>query len=179
MGLLEVAIMFRNTVLSEKKFYLNDKDVVLDEEIRDQMLDAVVSLSTNAFGDEIQNFSINNFVILFANAQFPSLEDPEHECTIRMYGIATKDTNMKALSATMEDALFQFVNRYSRIDIANKNLDKFQEFTDRFEKIFKDYIIVEKEEEDIFEDQKKMRRQQNMREQQYQGNSFSMERRFG
>ncbi|MHA1519801.1 MAG: hypothetical protein ACTSRK_06415 [Promethearchaeota archaeon] len=179
MGLLEVAIMFRDSVLSQKKFYLDVKDIVLDEEIRDQMLAAVVSLSTNAFGDEIQNFSVNNFMILFSNAKFPSLEDPERECTIRIYGIATKDTNLKALALTLEDALFQFVNRYSRIDIANKNMLKFQEFTDRFEKIFKDYIVVEKK-EDPLKASKKMREHQRMREQQqYKSNSYTMDRRFG
>ncbi len=178
MGLLEVAIMFRDSVLSQQKFYLNDKDIVLDEDIRDQMLAAVVSLSTNAFGDEIQNFSINNFMILFSNSKFPSLEDPKQECTIRIYGIATKDTNLKALALTLEDALFQFVNRYSRIDIANKNMKKFQEFTDRFEKIFKDYIEVEKK-VDKLEESKKMRNHQRMREQQqYQANPYTMDRRF-
>lgn len=173
MGLLEVAIIFDNTVLTEEKFYINAKDVVLDEEIRDQMLSAVVTLSTNAFGDEIQNFAVNNFMILFENSTFPSLEDPEKERTIRIYGIATKDTNMKGLSAALSDVLFQFVNRYSRIDITNKNLPKFEEFTQRFENILKDFIELE-EEEDPLEEAKKMRLREAFREQQYQKNRYTM-----
>ena len=116
----------------------------------------------------------NDFVIVFQNTSFHSLHDPEQECKIRIYGIATKDTtNLKLLSAALNDALFQFVNRYSRIDIQNKNLDKFAEFKSRFEKIFRDFIVKEKK-EDILKTAKKMRMQEQARERNIEQHRYSM-----
>ncbi|MCF2138693.1 MAG: hypothetical protein K9W44_01395 [Candidatus Lokiarchaeota archaeon] len=174
MGLLEVAIMFEESILSEKKFYEYEKAVVLDENIRDKMLSAVVGLGKNAFDDEIQNFALNNFVIIFQNTTFPSIKNPEKDCVIRIYGIVTKDTNIKMLSSTLDDALFQFVNRYSRIDIENKNLEKFTDFNERFEKIFKDFIQSKKEKKDAIRTAEKMKMQERAREKHFDQHRYSM-----
>jgi len=142
-GLLEAAIFFQGTNLIEEKYYLHDYDKVFDETQKKTLIEAITNLASSAFGDNIQNFAMGEHVVFLTSnkVEVPNKESETNEyLPIIMYCIAEKDTNKKLLTESMKTGLYQFVNRYSFYDIMSKNLEKFNDFKARFEKIFKGLI---------------------------------------
>ena len=67
--------------------------------------------------------------------------NPDKKIPIRMYVIADHVNGDKAkIQKLMKDAMFQFLNRYSRVDIIEKNRKLFVDFSPRFNKIFKGVV---------------------------------------
>ena len=148
-GLLEAAIFFQGTNLIEEKYYLHDYDKVFDETQKKTLIEAITNLASSAFGDNIQNFAMGEHVVFLTSnkVEVPNKESETNEyLPIIMYCIAEKDTNKKLLTESMKTGLYQFVNRYSFHDIVSKNLEKFNDFKARFEKIFKGLIKKEEKE---------------------------------
>ena len=112
---------------------------MLGEKSRTALLSAVLGLTKNAFNDSIENFAVGEFQITTITQE---IEDPETEkmIPIRMYSIAGKGTNKERIKEVMHEALSQFLNRFSRFDIFQKNTELFKEFLDRFDRIFKGLI---------------------------------------
>ncbi|UYP47420.1 hypothetical protein NEF87_003705 [Candidatus Lokiarchaeum ossiferum] len=103
-----------------------------------------MGLSENAFNDSIENFAVGEFQITMITHE---IEKPgtEELLPIRMYSIAEKDTNKEKVKEVMNEALLQFLNRFSRFDIFQMNKELFKEFLDRFDKIFKGLIETPEE----------------------------------
>lgn len=110
-----------------------------------------MGLSANAFNDSIENFAVGDFQITLITQE---IEQPgtETKVPIRMYSIASKGTNKEKVKEVMNEALSQFLNRFSRFDIFQMNKELFKEFLDRFEKIFKG--LVENPEESMLKQAK-------------------------
>jgi len=147
-GLLEASIFFQGVNLIEERYYLHDYDKVFDENQKKSLIEAITNLASSAFGDKIQNFAMGDHVVFLTSNQIevPSKEsDTKLTLPIILYCIAEKNTNKKLLMESMETGLFQFVNRYSSFDILAKNIEKFKDFSTRFEKIFKGLIKTAEE----------------------------------
>ncbi|MHA1584032.1 MAG: hypothetical protein ACTSVU_03010 [Promethearchaeota archaeon] len=151
MAILELYINFNNQNLVDHKFYSVSSKKVLDSKIRDNLLSAVVGLSQNAFNDEIQKFSVGNHEILIIKEDLENLENSDQKIPIRMYSIVEKGTNRKTVLNLMNDTMFQFLNRFSRIDIFSYNKTLFLEFNERLNHIF--HQVIDREEwESLTED---------------------------
>ncbi|QEE15493.1 hypothetical protein DSAG12_01319 [Promethearchaeum syntrophicum] len=164
-GLLEAAIFFQGMNLVEDTYYLHDYDKVFDESQKKTLIEAITNLATSAFGDNIQNFAMGDHVVFLTSSkvEVPNKERGNTESLpIIMYCIAEKDTNKKLLTESMKTGLFQFVNRFTSFDIISKNVEKFKEFKERFEKIFKGLIKTE-EKEDYLNHNKKVIKNQGHR----------------
>lgn len=150
MALLETAIFFQGENLIEQSYYLNKYDKIFDEKQKNSLFDAISSLASNAFGDNINSFSMGEHIVYLSTKtiEIPNKsDDSKLSIPIVMYCIAEKETNKKQLQERMEDALFQFINRFSYFDIINKDKEKFKDFSERFKKIFKGLIKTEEKEE--------------------------------
>ncbi len=145
MAILEVAILFNMETMLESQFY--ETEDVLDRRIRNSLLQAISDLASEAFGEEMQSFSLGDYSIVFISHQLGALkaeddiENTVQEEKITMYCIVNKNTDEKIVIKSMNDALFQFTNRYSMNDLYNRKLKKFRKFEKRLEKIFGDLIL--------------------------------------
>ena len=104
----------------------------------------MLGLSENAFNDSIENFAVGEFQLTMISQD---IEEPgtENMIPIRMYSIASKGDNKDKIKSAMIETLTQFLNRFSRFDIFQKNSELFKEFLDRFDKIFKGLIETPEE----------------------------------
>lgn len=144
MAILETAILYKDKPLSEVQFYSSDE--FLSHETRNGLLSAVVNLVTTAFDDEIQNFSIGGHTILvILKDLIGDDDDVEDEDKIidrkinpplGIYCIIDKESNNKQIKKIMEEAITQFINRFSIYAIKNEKPKKFQKFNSRLEKLF-------------------------------------------
>jgi hypothetical protein len=146
-SILETTILFQGETLLNKKYYSKTSKKVLDKKNRDNLMNAILGLSSHAFDDEIKNFVVGDYSIAIIKRDLDALNNSGEKVPIRMYSIVENGYNQKELHVLMEDALFQFTNRFSRIDIFTKNQTKFVEFMDRFDKIFASFI--EKEDKSV------------------------------
>ncbi len=147
MSILETTILFEGETLLNKKYYSTTSKKVLDKKNRNNLMNAILGLSSQAFDDEIKNFVVGDYSIAVIKHELDALNNPGEKIPIRMYSIVENGYKQKELHVLMEDALFQFTNRFSRIDIFTKDQSKFVEFTDRFDKIFASFI--EKEDKSV------------------------------
>ena len=157
-GLLEAAIFFQGENLIEEKYYLHNYDLVFDEEQKKTLIEAITSLASSAFGDNIQNFAMGGHVVFLTSSKIEVLNkntNTNESIPIIMYCIAEKNTNKKLLTESMKTGLYQFVNRYSFYDITSKNIEKFKDFKTRFEKLFKD-LIKKDDKKDFLNHNKKL-----------------------
>ena len=145
MSILETTILFEGETLLNKKYYSTTSKKVLDKKNRDNLMNAILGLSSQAFDDEIKNFVVGDYSIAITKQELEGLTNPEEKVPIRMYSIVENGYKQKELHALMENALFQFTNRFSRIDIFAKDQAKFVDFIDRFDKIFASFIEEEEE----------------------------------
>ncbi len=143
---------------------------MLGEKSRTALLSAVLGLTENAFNDSIENFAVGEFQITTITQEIEDLET-EKMIPIRMYSIASKGTNKEKVKEVMHEALSQFLNRFSRFDIFQKNTELFKEFLDRFDRIFKG--LIENPEESLAKQAKaaKVLERQARNAQQYGNNS--------
>jgi hypothetical protein len=137
--ILETAFLFNGDILIEKQFYAKrDQEMVKD---RANLIKAITNMAENAFSDEIKHFSVGDHDILLMSRLIEQVNDPVNNSQkLYMYTIAEKNVNRKAVQDSMVNALFQFTNRFSTHDICEKQCSKFQEFKQRFDKIFKGLI---------------------------------------
>ncbi|MCK5342387.1 MAG: hypothetical protein KAR20_03235 [Candidatus Heimdallarchaeota archaeon] len=154
MSILETTILFEGETLLNKKYYSTTSKKVLDKKNRDNLMNAILGLSSQAFDDEIKNFVVGDYSIAMIKRELEDLHDSGKKIPIRMYSIVENGYKQKELHVLMEDALFQFTNRFSRIDIFTKDQTKFVEFMDRFDKIFASFI--EKEDKSVENEVKEM-----------------------
>ena len=163
MSVLETAIVLDGSILVEKQFCAEKTQTLIKN--RADLILAITSMAENAFGDEIQNFRVGDFEIVFISKEVKRLDDPDYPCHIYLYTIAnTSDkTDKKALNEKMEAALFQFTNRFSTIDILAKNTSLFIPFSDRFDNIFKG-LIYRTDEEMVQSKKKKEKSLKEMRQ---------------
>lgn len=154
MSVLETAIVLDGSVLVDKQFYFERAQKMIKN--RADLINAITSMAENAFGDEIQSFRVGNYEIVFISKEVERLDNPESPCRLYMYTIANENTDKKALIDKMENTLFQFTNRFSRIDILAKKTSMFIPFSDRFDNLFKGLIY--KTDEEMEERKKKKER---------------------
>src|SRR6056297_3659244 len=136
MTVLETAITFQGKTLVEREFY--DADDVLDHNIRNSLLQAISGLADEAFGDEIQNFTLGEHSIILITREIEEPINPDNKQNLQMYAIVEKDTDEKTVKKCMEDAMNQFLNRFSVNYIFQKKTRKFRKFPKRLDKIFQD-----------------------------------------
>ena len=163
MAVLELSILFDGKTILEHQFYNSTSEVRLNEDIRSNLMHAVVGLSQNAFQDEVKKFHIAEYIIMMCTdeIEIPGKEQVE-KMPIRMYVIAISDSvNEKKVMKLMENAMFQFLNRFSYFDLIQDDPSKFFEFKERFNTIFHEVIeIIDHRDEEI-KDAQKMRKMQN------------------
>jgi hypothetical protein len=146
MAILELSILNDNIILLEKQFYQADN--ILDKNIRNGLLQAISNLVDEAFGEQVQSFSLGEYSIVLVSSDIGVAvsEDEDDEETIPkkkllMYCIVNRNTDEKIIIKSMNEALFQFTNRYSINDIFQKKVKKFKKFEKRLDKIFGDLIL--------------------------------------
>ena len=155
MSILETTILFEGETLLNKKYYSKTSKKVLDKKNRDNLMNAILGLSSQAFDDEIKSFVVGDYSIAMIKQEIDDLITSGKKIPIRMYSIVENGYKQKELHVLMEDALFQFTNRFSRIDIFTKDQFNFVEFIDRFDKIFASFI--EKEDKSVENEVKEMK----------------------
>lgn len=145
MAILEASILFQSDSVLETQFY--ETEDVLDRKIRNSLLQAITDLTSEAFGEEMQSFSLGEYSIVFISHKVGVSTDEDNsenitnEERIMMYCIVNKNTDEKIILKSMNDALFQFTNRFSMDDLYHRKLKKFKKFEKRLEKIFGDLIL--------------------------------------
>ena len=139
MAILETTISFQGDPLIERAFYSTDD--VLDKNIRNALLQAITGLAQEAFNDAIQSFTLGDYSIVLISHEISEPINPTNKVPLMMYCIVEKNTDEKAIKQCMQDAVTQFLNRYSLNDIFEKKTKKFKDFPDRLSKIFKDLIL--------------------------------------
>ncbi len=162
MAILELSILFDGKNIYEHKFYSSISSVKIDDSVRDNLMQAVVGLSEQAFNDQVKKFCIAEYAIMMKTDTISVPGEDDHEIPIRMYIIAENETtNEKKVLSLMETAMFQFLNRFSFFDIMNKDTTKFVEFSDRFNKIFKDVIEDSYISDDLIKNNKSLKMMEN------------------
>ncbi len=136
MTVLETAITFQGETLVEREFY--DADDVLDHDIRNSLLSAISGLADEAFGDEIQNFTLGEHSIILISTDVAEPINPDNKVPLQMYAIVEKDTDEHVVKKCMNESLQQFLNRFSLNHIFQKKTRKFKKFPKRLDDIFQD-----------------------------------------
>jgi hypothetical protein len=139
MAILEIGMTFEGEPLLECSFYTTNYKI--NKDIRMSLLQALDSLSTEAFGDEIQSFSLSGFSIVVAKKPLKEPIDQSHVVPLVMYCIIDKESSEKLVKTTMITAIEHFLNKYSLVDIFEKKTKKFKDFDKRIREIFKDLIL--------------------------------------
>ena len=140
MSVLETAVFFQGETLLEKQFYAKKEQEMIPG--RTGLIKAITNMAENAFDDQIKNFVVGDHEIMLLSHEIDSIDDSDEKMPIYMYTIAEKNINKKAVEESMDNALFQFTNRFSTHDILKKKKSIFQEFVERFDKIFKGLIYT-------------------------------------
>lgn len=149
MAILELAILYEHQPLLEKQFYSTSN--VLDKNIRNSLLQTISGVVTEAFGEEIQSFSLGKFTITVithsldqeggALSNSNKSSGSSHLEPLMMYCIVDQNSDDKIVLKTMKEAMNQFCNRFSVFDIQEKKIKKFKKFDKRLDKIFGDLIL--------------------------------------
>ncbi|MHA1617711.1 MAG: hypothetical protein ACTSVZ_00400 [Promethearchaeota archaeon] len=148
MSVLETAILFDGSILVEKQFSFQRAQTMIKK--RADLIKAITSMAETAFEDEIRKFSVGDYDIVFISKEVENFDDPDKPRHIYMYSISNKKkTDKKTLIAKMNDALFQFTNRFSTLDILAKNTSMFIPFSSRFDNLFKGLIYRSDEEMEV------------------------------
>lgn len=118
---------------------------MLDKGIRNGLLQTITNLTNEAFGEDVQSFTLGNFSIIMATQIIEgskinnSTDDTEK---LMMYCIIDKKTDESAVMRAIKKALSQFLNRYSYYDIQQNKNRKFRKFQPRLKKIFGDLTLL-------------------------------------
>ena len=64
MAVLELSILFDGVNIYEHKFYNSTSEVKIEDDVRDNLMQAVVGLSQQAFNDEVKKFCFGDYVVL-------------------------------------------------------------------------------------------------------------------
>lgn len=145
MAILEIAIAYQGEILLEKQFYSTEN--VLDKNVRRSLLQTISGVVNEAFGEEIQSFSLGKYTITVITQDLTNDDDPAADNSLglvdklMMYCIVDQNSDDKTVLKTMREALFQFTNRFSTFDIKQKKMKKFKKFDKRLDKIFGDLIL--------------------------------------
>lgn len=139
MAILEIGLTFEGEPLLECSFYTANYKI--NKDIRFSLLQAIDTISKEAFGDEIQSFSLGGFSIVVAQKPLKEPIDQSHVVPLVMYCIIDKESNEKLVKSTMQTAIEHFLNRFSLVDIFERNKKKFKDFDKRIREIFKDLIL--------------------------------------
>ena len=139
MAILETGILFDNEVLVETKYY--DSGNMIDKNIRNSLLQALTGFAKDAFQDEVQSFTIGDYKILNVGRDVQNPSDNSQHDRLVMFAIIEKNMDEKVVKSSLNEAVTQFLNRYSLNDIYKKQAKKFRDFPERLQKIFKDLIL--------------------------------------
>ena len=142
-AIVETAILYQGKNLLEEQFYSTDD--VLDKSIRNGLLQTIKTLTSEAFGEDVQSFTLGEYAIIMASHDLEGSNsqnlDKELE-TIMMYYIIDKKTDEKAVLKAINEVLAHFLNRYSYYDIQQMKLRKFRKFKPRLKAIFGDLTLL-------------------------------------
>jgi len=140
LAIYEAGIQLDTKILVEKKWY--DSKNQLDKELRAGLLSAVEGFAKEAFNTELESFSLSSYTVVAVSRQ---IKDPANKNApphkLIMFSIIDKITDEKVVKKCMDDAMDQFINRYSAFDILSKDKKFFSKFSKRFDKIFSDLIL--------------------------------------
>lgn len=139
MAILEIGITFQRNVLLETQYYTANHTI--DKDTRLNLLHILDSVATKAFGEEMQGFTLGDFSIIMVKRHISEPNNPDHIEWLTMYAIADRDTVENIVRTNLNTALAQFLDVYNSIDIFNKNVKKFEGFSERIRKIFRDLIL--------------------------------------
>ena len=143
MAIYELGLLLDGKILLEKKYY--DSKNQLDSELRAGLLSAIDGFAKEAFNTELESFTLSSYTIvaisqsLLEPGSYQDKNAPTHR--LMMFSIIDKITEEKVVKKLMNEALNQFLNRYSTIDILSREPKYFAKFADRFDKIFSDLIL--------------------------------------
>ena len=140
MVILETTIFFDGTKLIEKLYPAGKSGEFLEEAKRDSLVQAIGTLAHDRFDDEIHSAKIGTYQISMISREIMHPGDETIKKAIYMYSISDLNTDNDLLIKNMNTAMDQFLNRYSRNDIFEKNVEKFKPFAKRFDKIFEGLI---------------------------------------
>ncbi|WP_457557880.1 hypothetical protein [Candidatus Harpocratesius sp.] len=140
MGILVTGIIFKGTILVDKKFY--PEEGFISEEMLGDLFNGIFNFVNQTFHDDLNKFSIGNFPILLISRNLPSTgKESSEEPPILIFCIIEKDTNEKPIIDAMNSTLDQFFNRYSNFDIKTQKVEKFKKFAKRMEETFSDLAL--------------------------------------
>ncbi len=145
MVILETTIFFKETKLVEKLYPAGQSGKFLEQSMRDNLVQAMGTFAHARFDDDIHSARIGNFQIGMISRQIQFPGNKEQTCPIFMYSICDGDTDKDQVLKCMNEAMDQFINRFSRNDIFDLNTKKFVKFTGRFDKIFSGLIFSMKD----------------------------------
>ncbi len=143
MAIIETAIMFNGTNLVEDQYYSSAN--VLDKRIRNGLLQTIKNLTSEAFGEDVQSFTLGDYSIIMASRD---IEDSKHEKikkdldSLMIYCIIDKKTDEKAVLRALDEAISLFLNRYSFFDIQEMRIRKFRKFRPRLKEIYGDLTLM-------------------------------------
>ena len=142
MAIFETGILLDGKILLEKKYY--DASNALNNQLRAGLLAAVDGFAHDAFNSTLESFTLSSYTLVAISRSLEIPIIPEEKVkshTLMIFAIIEKDTNERAVKGCVNKAMDQFLNRYSVNDILTKGSSNFVNFTNRFDKIFKDLIL--------------------------------------
>ncbi len=151
MTILETAILFKGKSLCEEQFYSSKENINdIDREFLTKTLGILVKSTSY---DKIHKFSMGEFKILIKlkslevtdgdvneevnNQPSEQLKNPP----LVIYCIAGINADQKHINTCMEDAITQFLEKFSISDIITKKTKKFKSFNERLKIIFKEIAL--------------------------------------
>lgn len=140
MVILDTTIFFENVKLIEKLYPAGKSGEFLDQSYRDDLVQAIGTLVHDRFDDEVHSAKIGDYQISMIEREIEFPGDANIRKPLFMYSICDIKTDVNRLLSCMNEAMDQFLNRFSRNDIFERNIAVFSEFTERLEKIFASLI---------------------------------------
>ena len=136
MTVLETSIIFKGESLVKRVFY--DATDVLDPNIRNSLIQAITGLADEAFDDSIESFTLGEHAIIMLTRELEEPANPGKQHPLQIYAIVEKDTDESTVKRCLNEALDQFLNRFSLNHIFQLKIKKFKKFPERLDNIFQD-----------------------------------------
>ncbi len=151
MTILETAILFNKNILCEAHFYSSKK--ILSDKDRKFLRKTLSVVVKSAFDEKIHKFSMDEHKILIKLKNLEVTDEDTKEKSnnqiteqpknppLVIYCIAGIKADQKHVNNCMDDAISQFLDKFSISDITTKKLKKFKSFNDRLKTIFKEIAL--------------------------------------
>ena len=109
-AILETTIFFNGIKIVEKLYPAGKSGDFLNEEMRDNLIQAIGSLAHDRFHDDIHGAKIGNYMVSMISRDISMLGNEEIKKPIFLYSISDIDTDVAQLVKKMKEALDVFLN---------------------------------------------------------------------